>query len=139
LYRVFLPFSPFHGAESWPPTAASCAWLLSLARCPSAQREQGVGAREGASTTQAPSKAEQGRSEGCRHAGLQWLRAPLPPSVRCSSRGGIEQEFPPLLSLSLRGGGRHYMKTHFGNRHRLPLVTGKALVTDQVLQMSQER
>jgi hypothetical protein len=30
-------------------------------------------------------------------------------------------------------------KTHFGNGRRLPLVTGKAPVTDQVLQMSQER
>jgi hypothetical protein len=30
-------------------------------------------------------------------------------------------------------------KTHFGNGHRWPLVMGKAPVTDQVLQMSQER
>jgi hypothetical protein len=30
-------------------------------------------------------------------------------------------------------------KTHFGNGHRWPLVTGKVPVTDQVLQMSQER
>jgi hypothetical protein len=30
-------------------------------------------------------------------------------------------------------------KTHFGNGHRLPLVTGKAPITGQVLQMSQER
>jgi hypothetical protein len=33
----------------------------------------------------------------------------------------------------------HYVKTHLGNRDRSPLVTGKAPVTDQVLQMSQER
>jgi hypothetical protein len=32
-----------------------------------------------------------------------------------------------------------YVKTHFGNRHRLLLVTGKAPVNDHVLQMSQER
>jgi hypothetical protein len=30
-------------------------------------------------------------------------------------------------------------KTRFGNRHRLPLVTGNAPVTDQVLQIRQER
>jgi hypothetical protein len=30
-------------------------------------------------------------------------------------------------------------KTRFGNRHRLPLVTGNVPVTDQVLQISQER
>jgi hypothetical protein len=30
-------------------------------------------------------------------------------------------------------------KTHFGNGYRLPLVTSKAPVTDQVLQISQER
>jgi hypothetical protein len=30
-------------------------------------------------------------------------------------------------------------KTHFGSGHRLPLVTGNAPVTDQVLQISQER
>jgi hypothetical protein len=30
-------------------------------------------------------------------------------------------------------------KTHFDNGHRLPLVTSKAPVTDQVLQMSQQR
>jgi hypothetical protein len=32
----------------------------------------------------------------------------------------------------------HYVKTHFGNGHRSPLVTGNAPVTDQVLQISQE-
>jgi hypothetical protein len=31
----------------------------------------------------------------------------------------------------------HYVKTPFGNGHRLPLVTGNAPVTDQVLQISQ--
>jgi hypothetical protein len=30
-------------------------------------------------------------------------------------------------------------KTHFGNGHRLPLVTGNAPVTNQVLQISHER
>jgi hypothetical protein len=30
-------------------------------------------------------------------------------------------------------------KTGFGNRHRLPLVTGNAPVIDPVLQISQER
>jgi hypothetical protein len=33
----------------------------------------------------------------------------------------------------------HYVKTGFGNWRRSPLVTGNAPVTDQVLQISQER
>jgi hypothetical protein len=32
-----------------------------------------------------------------------------------------------------------YVKTHFGNGCRSPLVTGNAPITDQVLQISQER
>jgi hypothetical protein len=35
--------------------------------------------------------------------------------------------------------GRDYVKTGFGNGHRSPLVTSNAPVTDQVLQISQER
>jgi hypothetical protein len=33
----------------------------------------------------------------------------------------------------------HYVKTHFGNGHRSPLVTDNAPVTDQVLQISHKR
>jgi hypothetical protein len=34
---------------------------------------------------------------------------------------------------------RHYVKNGFGNRCRTPLVTGNVPITDQVLQISQER
>jgi hypothetical protein len=49
----------------------------------------------------------------------------------------------PVAALHRRWGASRgestTWKTRFGNRHRLPLVTGKALVTDQVLLISQER
>jgi hypothetical protein len=60
--------------------------------------------------------------------------------------GGVRWPFflPPRLVLrpltcAERKGVRHYVKTHFGNGHRLPLVMGNAPITDQVLQISQER
>jgi hypothetical protein len=48
---------------------------------------------------------------------------------------------PSPLPICLPLTGSHYtmLKTSFGNGRRSPLVTGNALVTNQVLQISQER
>jgi hypothetical protein len=46
---------------------------------------------------------------------------------------------PLWFAVSVLQWGGTTLKTRFGNGHRSPLVTGNAPVTDQVLQISQER
>jgi hypothetical protein len=46
---------------------------------------------------------------------------------------------PPMISASLRLGPNNYVKTQFGNGHRLLLVTGQMFVTDQALQIAHHR
>jgi hypothetical protein len=54
---------------------------------------------------------------------------------------GVDQEqfFKEGQSEFLGEEGNSTWKTNFGNGSRSPLVTSNALITDQVLQISQER
>jgi hypothetical protein len=56
------------------------------------------------------------------------------------SRGSRTQTKWPEDKLTATGlDANHYVKTGFGNGRRSPLVMGNAPVTDQALQISQER
>jgi hypothetical protein len=50
-----------------------------------------------------------------------------------------QQRLPCLKTLLDSPQGEHYVKTGFGNGRISPLGNGNAPVTDQVLQISQER
>jgi hypothetical protein len=64
---------------------------------------------------------------------------PTNATLPCPSTGDLAP-IKQLVSINPNNqSNRHYEKIHFGNGHIFPLVTGNAPVTDQVLQISQER